>query len=784
MFYTKCSYLGEKMNGRMEGRGKFTFANGNRYIGFFKDGVFHGQGTIYFTAENGGGKFTALWKDGIAQEGTYLFSDGLEYSPASWEYCTPADRRFWREHNAFIAPPAAGDVASTIIPDYSSHGEIARHYLSEEKVMDIPEDDDQLDVGRGAAFQVNFADLPSSVMANQPFSVRVEVQDAFDDPVASAEREVHLKLNSGEGDLKVLDTPATTRNGAYVFEKVTYLVYTEGTFTLCAFSEGLQTARSPVIRVTLPDAFGGMQPARLGISGVPKTVFRDSEFSVMVQVLDTLGRVVNTPDSTFEVSIALASGKGNLGGKKTLVTEHGQAIFYDLTYDELEPFSLKATSPCLEAAETPELIYSVRGSTYAPSKLSFAELPQGTVPRGHPFTVAVVVQDAQGHVCAQADNMVDLQLATGQGGLRVGSAPQRCQGGYARFEDVIYDGDDPFTLVAVSDGLDSTPITEGLQPRAVPQRVELLVVKPELSADGKEFWTVAGAVVDGCGNQVKDYDKPVEVVLITGDGVLDGKCQAIPTGGVVEFSEVRFHGTGPFTLALSSEGLASGAPSDLLFPQAEEPMEEAPAAEPDEEAETSADDGPVPFRVALVELPVDQKAPFALRVEVQDEQGARCPTAKNVVTLKVSKGDGELSGCTTAAAVGGGGVFEGLRYSLNEPFYLEAVSEGLEGDATRRAIRIKPDSPRPAAEDGASPEDSGDSGAAQESSGLARRRPSSAPHSTLSVEPVEVAARPKSANDIPVGSGSPPEAEAQPTDGSSEEAGAQPEVPAGDSPSG
>ena len=33
MYYTRCSHNGERTNGRMEGRGKFTFANGNYYIG-------------------------------------------------------------------------------------------------------------------------------------------------------------------------------------------------------------------------------------------------------------------------------------------------------------------------------------------------------------------------------------------------------------------------------------------------------------------------------------------------------------------------------------------------------------------------------------------------------------------------------------------------------------------------------------------------------------------------------------------------------------------------------
>ena len=63
MFFTKCAYHGEKTNGRMEGKGKFTFANGNHYVGDFMDGMFHGEGTVYFTPENGGGKYKAQWHE-------------------------------------------------------------------------------------------------------------------------------------------------------------------------------------------------------------------------------------------------------------------------------------------------------------------------------------------------------------------------------------------------------------------------------------------------------------------------------------------------------------------------------------------------------------------------------------------------------------------------------------------------------------------------------------------------------------------------------------------------
>ena len=80
----------------IEGLGAFTFPDGHVYRGHFKDGRFHGSGTIHFTH---GAKYEATWNKGIAIQGTYTFKDGLTYDESSaWDYCNPeSDRRFYSE---------------------------------------------------------------------------------------------------------------------------------------------------------------------------------------------------------------------------------------------------------------------------------------------------------------------------------------------------------------------------------------------------------------------------------------------------------------------------------------------------------------------------------------------------------------------------------------------------------------------------------------------------------------------------------------------------------------
>ncbi|KAJ9446121.1 hypothetical protein DIPPA_32277 [Diplonema papillatum] len=110
---------------RMHKEGELTFSNGNQYKGSFDDGRFHGEGVIHFTQQSGGGQFRASWEFGKEKSGDYIFSDGLQYAPTQWQYCTPDDRRLWNEHLTFIAPPRpeGANDEDVILPDYSGEEE-------------------------------------------------------------------------------------------------------------------------------------------------------------------------------------------------------------------------------------------------------------------------------------------------------------------------------------------------------------------------------------------------------------------------------------------------------------------------------------------------------------------------------------------------------------------------------------------------------------------------------------------------------------------------------------
>jgi hypothetical protein len=67
-------YIGEYKDGKKNGQGTYTFANGDQYIGEFKDNKKNGQGTETFA---NGNKYVGEFKDDIRNgQGTFTHADG------------------------------------------------------------------------------------------------------------------------------------------------------------------------------------------------------------------------------------------------------------------------------------------------------------------------------------------------------------------------------------------------------------------------------------------------------------------------------------------------------------------------------------------------------------------------------------------------------------------------------------------------------------------------------------------------------------------------------------
>lgn len=82
---------------------------GTKYVGGFKNGRFHGKGTLYIPEC---GAYEAVWENGREVEGSYTFADGLPFQQQErWDYCTPADRRFFDERQSGMRHAGTGSAA-------------------------------------------------------------------------------------------------------------------------------------------------------------------------------------------------------------------------------------------------------------------------------------------------------------------------------------------------------------------------------------------------------------------------------------------------------------------------------------------------------------------------------------------------------------------------------------------------------------------------------------------------------------------------------------------------
>ena len=70
-------YVGEFKDGNYHGQGTYTGAGGTKYVGGWKDGNYHGQGTHTWI---NGSKYVGEFKDGIQHgQGTWTHPSGEKY---------------------------------------------------------------------------------------------------------------------------------------------------------------------------------------------------------------------------------------------------------------------------------------------------------------------------------------------------------------------------------------------------------------------------------------------------------------------------------------------------------------------------------------------------------------------------------------------------------------------------------------------------------------------------------------------------------------------------------
>jgi hypothetical protein len=86
-------YTGDREQERMDGRGRYEFADGSVYVGTFKDGKFDGEGTLFLP--DGLGKHVGTWSQGVCVRWNLFYADGTQ--------CVSGDFRPGRDERLFAA---------------------------------------------------------------------------------------------------------------------------------------------------------------------------------------------------------------------------------------------------------------------------------------------------------------------------------------------------------------------------------------------------------------------------------------------------------------------------------------------------------------------------------------------------------------------------------------------------------------------------------------------------------------------------------------------------------
>ena len=92
-FADGSKYVGEHKDGKIHGQGTMTSADGSKYVGEHKDGFPHGQGTMTWgSGSNKGSKYVGEWKaNKIHGQGTLTFAYGDTYAGSFIDYPTKPD---------------------------------------------------------------------------------------------------------------------------------------------------------------------------------------------------------------------------------------------------------------------------------------------------------------------------------------------------------------------------------------------------------------------------------------------------------------------------------------------------------------------------------------------------------------------------------------------------------------------------------------------------------------------------------------------------------------------
>jgi ribulose-5-phosphate 4-epimerase/fuculose-1-phosphate aldolase len=505
-----------------------------------------------------------------------------------------------------------------------------------------------------------------AAFARQPV---VQLQDVNGNAVAQAGVGVTAAIATGGGTLGGTATINTDASGTATFTDLA-ISGTVGDRTLSFSATNLTGVSSGTVSVTAGAA------SQLAITTQPSSSTQNGAAFAqqpVIQLRDASGNAV--AQAGVEVTVAIASGGGTLGGTATVNTDaNGTATFAGLSItgtvgDRTLSFSATgltgATSGTISvtAGAASQLVITTQPSSSAQNGAAFAQQP------------VVQLQDASGNAVAQAGVEVTAAIATGGGTLGGTATVNTDANGTATFTGLSITGTvGDRTLSFSATGL--TGATSGTISVTAGAATQLVITtQPSSTAQAGAAFAQQPVVQlqDASGNAVAQAGVEVTAAIASGGGTLGGTA-AVNTdaNGTATFSGLSISGTvGDRTLSFSATGL-TGATSGTVSVTAGAAAQLVFSVQP---SNTAAGAAITP----------------AVQVSITDASGNLVTGATDNVTVAIgtNPGSGTLSGTATVAPVGGVATFSDLSINKSGTGYTLGASWGsLTG--TSAAFNVTP----------------------------------------------------------------------------------------------
>ena len=527
-------------------------------------------------------------------------------------------------------------------------------------------------LGAGAATQLAITTQPSSTaqsgagFAQQPV---IQLRDAANNPVAQSGIAVTATIASGGGTLGGTATATTNASGIATFTNLS-ITGVVGARTLAFAAPGVTGATSSTITLSAGAATQlsmTTQPSNLAQSGV---AFAQQP---AVQLRDAAGNAVS--QAGVNISVAIASGGGTLGGSASVATNAaGLATFAGLSITGTAGDRTLGFSSAGLTGATSSVITITAG---APSQLAIATQPSAVAQTGVAFAQQPVIQlrDASSNPVSQAGVVVTASISSG-GGTLGGTATASTNGsGVATFTNLSITGTaGDRTLLFVATGF--TSVTSGTVTITAGGATQLsITTQPSASAQSGVAFAQQPVIQlrDGASNPVSQAGVVVTANIASGGGSLGGAATATTNAsGTATFSNLSINGiTGNRTLSFSAPGVTSVTSATISLspgPATQLGITTQPSA--------SAQSG-----VAFGQQPA---------VQLRDAAGNAVSQAGVAVTASIATGPGGTLAGATTVTTGANGVATFANLSLSGAtgsYTLGFASTGL-ASATSSAIAV------------------------------------------------------------------------------------------------